>query len=96
MKYQIKQKIEVIKEIEIKPCLFCGNSTFRVFDCGYTTFNVCGVECTTCKRTVSIIGDYSEEEVIERWNLVNGVLTDLQKLDILRKQIEQLGQKALV
>ena len=96
--YKIKKQVTVEKELEVKPCYQCGLTdveTFKSRGC-FSSFNVCGVTCKNCKRKVSKMGDYSEEELIEYWNSVNGVLTDNQRLDILRKQLTDLGKEPIV
>lgn len=96
MNYKITRQVTEEKELPVKPCIKCGKSDIKLWDCGYSSFNVCGINCNSCDRKLSRIGDYTEEQLVEYWNSVNGVLTDSQKLNILRKQIEELGKDPLV
>lgn len=94
--YQVKKTTTKVIELEVKPCIKCGSTEVKTYDCGYSSFNCCGVECKNCDRKVPLSGDYSEEAMIAEWNKVNGSLTDQQKLEILRNQIEKLSREPLV
>ena len=82
--------------LPLEKCLQCGKTDVTTFDCGYSSFNVCGVSCNGCDRKVSKTGDYTKRELIEYWNSLNGNLSDSQKLTILRKQLKDLGKPPLV
>lgn len=45
---KIKETVEVIREIHVAPCLKCGRTNIRLWDCGYSSFNIGGGECCDC------------------------------------------------
>ena len=34
--------------LPLEKCLQCGKTDVTTFDCGYSSFNVCGVSCNGC------------------------------------------------
>jgi hypothetical protein len=90
--YQIREnRVEVI-ELPVSPCIDCGGTEVKPFDCGYSAFNVCGAKCCRCGRTIKRMGDYSVRECIELWNSRNGEMTDSERLNILRDQLKAMNQ----
>lgn len=78
--------------LKVEPCIECGGTNIKPFDCGYTSFNVCGAKCV-CGRQVSRIGDYTKRECVELWNSVNGDMDDARRVKILREQLRSLNHK---
>lgn len=52
--------------MNIKPnvCPRCNNDNLNIGDCGYSSFNVCWVECKDCGLCVKDTGD----DAIPKWN----------------------------
>ena len=80
----------------IEKCIQCGNQEIQFFDCGYSSFNVCGIKCKHCDRELQLMGTYTDEMLLEHWNSVNGDLTDSDRVEALRNQIKRLGKTPIV
>ena len=78
--------------LKVKPCLSCGCTDVN----GYSAFDICEIHCKKCTRKISMNGNFTDEQMIEEWNKVNGKLTLKQKIEILRKQIKDLKKEPLV
>lgn len=77
-------------ELLLAPCIKCRKDAAELFNCGYSTFNVCGARCTNCKNEVTVNGEYKPELIAERWNNENDVQLVRAKL---RKEIEVLRER---
>lgn len=86
----------VVEEIEISPCIKCGNDDIRIYNCGYSSFNCAGGECKKCGHKVETHADWTatDEKLIKAWNRENDrgvVIGRLEKQrDEINKQIENL------
>ena len=56
--------------MKIKPCRKCGGTDLKIWDCGYSSFNVGGVKCNGCKHEVNVspCGCDPKKELIRAWN----------------------------
>jgi hypothetical protein len=84
------------KRIKIKPCIKCGNKDIKIYNCGYSTFNVSWGECS-CGHKVEIKNcnwDITDNEIIKRWNkgnnptLLRKDYTD--KISVLQSDLDKL------
>lgn len=83
-------------ELHVEKCIVCGEADVETRDCGYSSFNVCGVKCKKCGRSMSFNGDYTKEELIAKWNHRNGEMDDHRRVNLLREQLRELGKEPIV
>lgn len=57
-----------VKSKKAKPCRECGSLDLKYWNCGYSSFNVCGMDCKGCGYRLKENGDATEAEIIELWN----------------------------
>lgn len=96
MEIEITESKKTVTKLTVNPCGKCGCDDISIWDCGYTTFNVCGATCKKCKREVKINGDVSKRSIVEKWNSCNGDLTDEEKIAVLQAQIRDMNKEPLV
>jgi len=53
-----------------KPCRKCDSKDIKIWDCGYSSFNVGGAKCNNCGHEVKLspCGCYPRDEIISAWN----------------------------
>lgn len=72
----------------LQPCIKCDSTNIKIFDCGYSSFNVGGGECRDCKHKVSgAVNINWQSDSLRVWNTAN----DLNALIAAKKaQLEPL------
>lgn len=54
---------------KLKPCLKCGENKLKLWDCGYSSFNVGGVKCECVyKKEWNTLSCFPEEDIIKLYN----------------------------
>ncbi len=58
---------------KIMRCIECGSTDIKIWDCGYSSFNVGGAKCNKCGNETELkcCGCFPEEEIIRSWNNAN-------------------------
>jgi hypothetical protein len=74
---QITETKQVKREIYVAPCIACNNTDISLSDCGYSSFNIGGGYCKSCKREVNAgCGTFpTPDQLAAIWNSLNCVKT---------------------
>ena len=59
----------------MKPCHKCKSEKLKVWNCGYSSFNVSGVTCLSCNFKMETSCD-TDKGVIKAWNRLKQVDVD--------------------
>ena len=85
---------------KIMRCIECGSVDIKIWDCGYSSFNVGGAKCNKCGNNIELkcCGCFPEEEIITSWNRSNPAYDEAIKrkrtsIEKHRKSIIKLEQK---
>ena len=81
---------------KIRPCLECGSTDIKIWDCGYSSFNVGGATCNSCgnKTKLSVCGCFPEGDIITQWNSHNPNLEEaIEKIHLSTKNLKKQIQK---
>ena len=90
----IAKSNRVIEEtVELVPCCHCGSENLDLFNCGYSSFNVAGVDCKDCGYQFRLNGadwNMPDTDIAKAWNVDN----DLDKnIASVEKHISQLQDR---
>lgn len=89
---EIEIKSQRKKSLNLEPCPKCKKGTLTPFDCGYSSFNVCGIKCS-CGYSMDRNGDWEVPELVKAWNTLHKPQkTERDRVVILRNQIKRLGK----
>ena len=89
MKFTRRQTVEV--EIHVAPCIKCGSEDVRIYNCGYSSFDVGGGKCGRCENSVmESVWNPTEEQLAAIWNKKND--KNMVKAEI-RKKIADLHRE---
>ncbi len=57
-----------------RPCVKCGNKDIKIWDCGYSSFNVGGAKCKCGNKIrLDICDCFPREDIIKSWNNRNPI-----------------------
>jgi hypothetical protein len=89
---EIKIKTQRNKSLRLEPCPKCKKGALTPFDCGYSSFNVCGIKCS-CGYSMDRNGDWEVTDLVRAWNTLHKPhKSNLDRMEILRNQIKRLGK----
>lgn len=90
----IVEETKIIKrEVYVAPCIKCGSSDIRIYDCGYPSFNCGGGECRKCGNKVtatSLECDPSIDVLAAIWNGENDIASLIAEAEKNIKDNQQL------
>ena len=89
----VEETKTIKRDIHVAPCIKCGSSDIRIYDCGYSSFNCGGGECRNCGNdvTVSHLGcDPTIDELASIWNSENDIATLIANAEKIIKDNQQL------
>ena len=71
-------------------CIKCGSKDIKIWDCGYSSFNVGGADCKKCGNKVKLdmCGCFPKNEIIDIWNKANPTLK--KAISNIESQIDKL------
>ena len=95
----IEEEVSVKKKIYVAPCIACGSEDINIFDYGYSSPNMGGGRCKSCKREVShnIASIFpTKKELAKIWNDENDkavlIKRAQQKIAEAQLEIERLSK----
>ncbi|MFC4236391.1 hypothetical protein ACFOY8_14395 [Thalassospira xianhensis] len=93
---KVTETKKVTREIHVASCIKCGSDDVQITDCGYSSFNMGGGTCKSCKHSVSDSCDISpsKDELARIWNKKNDIkaliAAQQKKIETATSKIEEL------
>lgn len=79
-------------KVSLYPCPKCKKGKLIPYDCGYSSFNVCGIKCS-CGYSMSRNGDWDVKSLVSEWNKQHKPKKNKDDIiEILRLQITRMGK----
>jgi hypothetical protein len=85
-----------LKKIKINPCKDCQSTDVKIYNCGYSTFNVGSATCQKCKKKIEArYGEWNDNNwIIAEWNNENP--TTKEEISQIKEEIKVLGKRLKV